>query len=121
MSRHSQTCFPTSSIEISRNQFLKFLDKRTKTHLRIIAFLGFHLLNEISFQSHSFKLSQETEIIFVVENLSLAIKNLKINTYIFIFMYKKSIKKWYFVTKIVLTYCEKKCSSGQEKLLKFEA
>ena len=23
--------------------------------------------------------------------------------------------KWYFVTKIVLTYCEKKCSSGQEK------
>ena len=31
-------------------------------------------------------------------------------------------KKWYFVTKIVLTYCEKKkCSSDREKLLKFEA
>ena len=28
---------------------------------------------------------------------------------------------WYFVTKIVLTYCEKNCSSNQEKLLKFEA
>ena len=32
------------------------------------------------------------------------------------------IKKWYFVTKIVLTYCEKKkCSSDGEKLLKSEA
>ena len=28
---------------------------------------------------------------------------------------------WYFVTKIVLTYCEKNCSSDQEKVLKFEA
>ena len=29
---------------------------------------------------------------------------------------------WYFVTKIVLTNCEKKkCSSDREKLLKFEA
>ena len=28
---------------------------------------------------------------------------------------------WYFVTKIVLTYCEKKLSSDREKLLKFEA
>ena len=27
----------------------------------------------------------------------------------------------YFVTKIVLTYCEKKCSSDPEKLLKIEA
>jgi hypothetical protein len=26
-----------------------------------------------------------------------------------------------FVTKIVLTYCEKNCSSDREKLLKFEA
>ena len=33
-----------------------------------------------------------------------------------------SYDKWYFVTKIVLTYCEKKnCSSDREKLLKFEA
>ena len=31
------------------------------------------------------------------------------------------LKKWYFVTKIVLTYCEKKYSSDREKLLKFEA
>ena len=31
------------------------------------------------------------------------------------------VEQWYFVTKIVLTYCEKKCSSDQEKLLKFEA
>ena len=31
------------------------------------------------------------------------------------------IKKWYFVTKIVLTYCEKNCSGDREKLLKFEA
>ena len=29
------------------------------------------------------------------------------------------IKKWYFVTKIVLTYCEKNRSSDREKLLKF--
>ena len=29
--------------------------------------------------------------------------------------------KWYFVTKIVLTYCEKKYSSDQEIFLKFEA
>ena len=28
---------------------------------------------------------------------------------------------WYFVTKIVLTYCERTCSSDWEKLLKFEA
>ena len=28
---------------------------------------------------------------------------------------------WYFVTKIVLTYCEKKCSRDREKLLKLEA
>ena len=28
---------------------------------------------------------------------------------------------WYFVNKIVLTYCEKKCSSDQENFLKFEA
>ena len=31
-----------------------------------------------------------------------------------------SAQKWYFVTKIVLTYCEK-ISSDREKLLKFEA
>ena len=30
-------------------------------------------------------------------------------------------KKWYFVTKLVLTYCEKNCSSDREKLLKFKA
>ena len=29
--------------------------------------------------------------------------------------------KWYFVTKLVLTYCEKNCSSDGEKHLKFEA
>ena len=29
------------------------------------------------------------------------------------------LEKWYFVTKIVLTYCEK--NSDQEKLLKFKA
>ena len=28
---------------------------------------------------------------------------------------------WYFVTKTVLTYCEKNCSSDREKLLKFKA
>ena len=28
--------------------------------------------------------------------------------------------QWYFFTEIVLTYCEKKCSSDREKLLKFE-
>ena len=32
-----------------------------------------------------------------------------------------AIEKWYFVTKIVLTYCEKNCSSDREKLLKFES
>ena len=32
------------------------------------------------------------------------------------------LNEWYFITKIVLTYCEKKkCSSDREKLLKFEA
>ena len=31
------------------------------------------------------------------------------------------MEKWYFVTKIVLTYCEKKLSCDREKLLKFEA
>ena len=31
-------------------------------------------------------------------------------------------QKWYFVTKTVLTYCEKKnCFGDREKLLKFEA
>ena len=30
-------------------------------------------------------------------------------------------KKWYFVTKIVLTYCEKNCFSDREKLLKLKA
>ena len=30
-------------------------------------------------------------------------------------------KKWYFVSKIVLTYFEKKIYSDREKLLKFEA
>ena len=29
-------------------------------------------------------------------------------------------KEWYFVTKIVLTCCEKNCYSDGEKLLKFE-
>ena len=31
------------------------------------------------------------------------------------------IVDWYFVSKIVLTYCEKNCSSDREKYLKFEA
>ena len=31
------------------------------------------------------------------------------------------MQKWYFVTKIVQTKCEKKNSSYREKLLKFEA
>ena len=31
------------------------------------------------------------------------------------------IYKWYFVVKIVLTYCEKKCSSFREKILKLVA
>ena len=30
-------------------------------------------------------------------------------------------KAWYFVSKIVLTYCKKKCSSDQEIFSKFEA
>ena len=37
-----------------------------------------------------------------------------------IFMKIHEIKIWYFVTKIVLTYCEKRCPSDREKLLKFE-
>ena len=28
---------------------------------------------------------------------------------------------WYFITKMVLTYCEKKCSSDPKSSLKFEA
>ena len=34
---------------------------------------------------------------------------------------QKQKQKWYFVTKIVLTECEKNCSSNQEKNLKFKA
>ena len=30
-------------------------------------------------------------------------------------------QKWYIVSKIALTYCEKNCSSDREKLLRFEA
>ena len=30
------------------------------------------------------------------------------------------VEEWYFVSKIVLTYCEKKFSSDWEKLLKLE-
>ena len=39
------------------------------------------------------------------------------------FLYCKFFQKtkWYFVIKIVLTYCEKKCSPDREKLLKLEA
>ena len=33
----------------------------------------------------------------------------------------RRVRQWYFVTKIVLTYREKKCSIDREKLLKFEA
>ena len=32
-----------------------------------------------------------------------------------------TLNKWYFVIKIVLTYCEKNCSSVREKNLKFKA
>ena len=32
----------------------------------------------------------------------------------------KLVQKWYFITKIVLTYCEKKNSSDREKHMKFE-
>ena len=31
------------------------------------------------------------------------------------FLYLTNCNKWYFATKIVLTYCEKHCSSDQEK------
>ena len=30
-------------------------------------------------------------------------------------------ERWYFVTKIILIYCKKKCSSDGEKLLELEA
>ena len=33
----------------------------------------------------------------------------------------KNLENWYFVTKIDLTYCEKKLFQDREKLLKFEA
>ena len=48
---------------------------------------------------------------------------LKKTEYYFFFQSKSPLEKqiWYFVTKIGLTYCEKKCSSDREKLLKFEA
>ena len=36
-------------------------------------------------------------------------------------IYPYKVSKWYFVSKIVLSYYEKKCSSDLEKLLKFEA
>ena len=31
------------------------------------------------------------------------------------------VNQWYFVTNIVLTYCEKNCFGDREKLLEFEA
>ena len=34
---------------------------------------------------------------------------------------KRIYNKWYFVTKIVLNYCEKNCFSDREKLLKLKA
>ena len=34
---------------------------------------------------------------------------------------KGQLEKWYFVTKVVLTYCEKNCSRDREKRLKFKA
>ena len=37
------------------------------------------------------------------------------------FLPEKFIPQWYFVTKIVLNYCEKKSSSDREKLLQFKA
>ena len=37
------------------------------------------------------------------------------------FSKKNNLWTHYFVSKIVLTYCEKNCSSDREKLLKFEA
>ena len=37
------------------------------------------------------------------------------------FHFSRKEAKWYFVTKIVLTYCEKKMSRDREKLSKFEA
>ena len=38
-------------------------------------------------------------------------------------MLVKGVIKWYFVSQIVLNYCERKktCSSDREKVLKFEA
>ena len=37
------------------------------------------------------------------------------------FLFSLKNENWYFVTKIVLTYCEKKLFSDREKLLKLEA
>ena len=42
-------------------------------------------------------------------------------TLTFAFLGKNRAQKWYFVTKIILTYCENNCSSDREKPLKFEA
>ena len=41
--------------------------------------------------------------------------------YLFALLSNVYFQQWYFVTKIVLTYCEKNCSSDREKNLKFEA
>ena len=45
---------------------------------------------------------------------------MKLHIFLFLTLLQEK-KKWYFVTKIVLSLCEKNCSSDQEKLLKFEA
>ena len=34
---------------------------------------------------------------------------------------EESTKKWSFVSKILLTFCEKKCSSDQKNKMKFKA
>ena len=47
-------------------------------------------------------------------------KGSRIKEYVCAFV-NRNQSKWYFIIKIVLTYCEKKTSNDQKKLLKFEA
>ena len=95
--------------QMVQNHFLKNLPKDSQTEITSVEFVTNPALQQkyedkkSEFKSNGFP---DEEIFAYHGNFSKL-------------FWKK--KKWCFVTKIVLTYCEKKCSSDREKLLTFEA
>ena len=62
------------------------------------------------------KTSNTTKVYF--GDVNVMVKVIKIQKMIYPEFFDK---KWYFITKIVRTYCEKKLFCDREKLLKFDA